>query len=343
MEIYPVFLPFEGCRERCSFCAQGTLTGLQERPGPQAVAAQLDQVLPPRGDGEVAYYGGTFSWLPAAQQVAYLGVAQRFQAQGRIAGCRVSTRPDALESDQVRLLAGNGVRTVEIGCQSFSERVLRRAGRFYTSGTIAKAVATLREQGLGVGLQLMPGLPGADRSEALDSLRRAIDLRPDFLRIYPTVVFPGTGLAEEYRSGRFVPWGLDSAVDCCAEMLWLCQRAEVPVIRLGLQGRAELDRGVGILTGPYHPAFGQLVRSRLWRWALEGGLTQFSCTDWQVHPFDLADVFGHRKENLAHLRQLCPDLALRGDPQLGRNRLRSGATVVSQDQLVDYFLRNLSN
>lgn len=342
MQVYPVFIPFGGCLQPCSFCDQGKLTGEVVRPSLQELKQTLERMLPAAGQGEVAFYGGTFTRLPLEEQRGYLGLVARFAAAGRVGGSRVSTRPDALEPDSVALLADCGCKTVELGCQSFSPAVLRAAGRSYTAEVVAAAVAGLRAQGLQVGLQLMPGLPGGDRDEALTSLQAALDLAPDFLRIYPTVVFAGTRLAEQWSQGRYQPWSLEQAVACCAEMLWCCQKAEVPVIRLGLQGGARFDQGEGPLAGPYHPAFGQLVRSRLWRWGLEAALARDPCRQWQVHPFDLPDALGHRRDNLAHLGRLREGYALRADPRLERDQLRSEGEIFFLQDLVTFFKRNLN-
>lgn len=342
MQIYPIFIPFGGCAERCIFCAQAELTGQLDRPTAAALVQMLDQMLPRQGSGEVAFYGGTFTRLPIDEQQAYLRIVSEFSLAGRVGGSRVSTRADALTQETIDLLAECGCRTVEIGCQSFSSKVLEAVGRPCSVAAVAKAVKGLRARSLRVGLQLMPGLPGGDRSEAMASLRSALELQPDFVRIYPTLVFAGTRLAAEFGSGSYRPWSLEEAVDCCAEMLWCCQRAEVPVIRLGLQGQARYDHGEGPLAGPYHPAFGQLVRSRLWRWGLQRALAMAPDCQLFVHPFDLPDALGHRRDNLAHLGHLREGLSLRGDASLGRDQIRTGGNILTLLDLVTTFKRNLT-
>jgi histone acetyltransferase (RNA polymerase elongator complex component) len=340
--IYPVFLPFAGCAQRCSFCDQGILSGQSSRLTPLQVQRQLEAQLPTRGQGEVAFYGGTFTLLPAQEQQAYLEVAAALAAAGRVDGSRVSTRPDTLDEAAIERLVAGGCRTVELGCQSFSPQVLQAAGRNYSAATIAGAVDRLRRRGLRVGLQLMPGLPQGDRAEALSSLVEALRLRPDFLRIYPTVVVAGTGLETAFRQGTFRPWSLEAAVDCCAAMLWHCQKADIPVIRLGLQSQAVFDRGEGVLAGPYHPAFGQLVKSRLWAWGLGAALELDPTPNWWVHPFDLPDALGHRRENLAHLGHQRPHYRLGADPGLGRGQLRGSGTLFNLIDLVTPLQRNLT-
>jgi histone acetyltransferase (RNA polymerase elongator complex component) len=254
--------------------------------------------LPRHGVGEIAFYGGTFSALPLERQDAYLRIARTFVGQGRVAGIRVSTRPDALGVGQVKALVAGGVTTVEIGCQSFDDSVLSSSLRGHSVHDILEAVGACRAAGLTIGLQLMPGLPGASHGEALASLQAALALRPAFVRIYPTLVFKGTGLADLWKRGAFQPCGLEEAVDLGARQMLLCRAAAVPVIRLGIQSQEGLEKS--ILAGPYHPAFGQLVRSRLWRWALAAVVREHQVAF--VHPGDLADALGHGRQNLAWLK-----------------------------------------
>lgn len=297
MPVYPVFLPYAGCPHRCRFCRQP----VGEPPDPGVLARSLGDGLPHPGPWEVAFYGGTFTLLPVPQQERYLAAVAPWLAAGRVSGIRISTRPDALEEAAVRRLQAAGVTTVEMGCQSFSAEVLARAGRGHGPAAAAEAVALLRRYGLRVGLQLMPGLPGGDRGEAVASLQSALGLQPDFLRIYPAVVFRDTLLETDWREGRYRPPSLEEAVDWCAELLWRCRRAGIPVVRVGLQD--EPDLAATVAAGPWHPAFGQLVRSRLWRRALMAAGRQTGDLEAAVSPIDLSDALGHRKENLTALRQ----------------------------------------
>lgn len=317
MKIYPVFIPHAGCPHRCLFCAQDRSTSKVEIPDANTVVRQLDAMLPEHGHGEIAFYGGTFSLLPIGQQQLYLDAAGRFVASGRVSGIRISTRPDALDKACLERLQAGGVQTIEIGCQSFSDTVLERAGRGHSAVESLAAVRRCRDAGFSVGIQLMPGLPGDDVEEALSSLRQALDLKPAFLRIYPTVVIAGTALAELWNVGDYHPWSLDQAVELCADMLLLCRQNDVPVIRLGLQQDSALQRN--LLAGPFHPAFGQLVRSRIWRRALvRAGTNGHPLT---VHPDDLSDALGHRGENRVWLRAVCPDFSLQVDAVVARGCL----------------------
>ena len=322
MRIYPVFIPHSGCPHRCLFCAQDKTSGQTEAPTPDSVKVWLDQTLPlvgnsdGSGDGEIAFYGGTFTALPQSTQDAYLDVAKRFVAAGRVGAIRLSTRPETLDAETVERLCAFGVATVEIGAQSFDSQVLLAAKRGHSAADVIAAVQQCRAAKLQVGLQLMPGLPAGNAKEALASLDSALALQPDFVRIYPALVVEGTGLALLWRDGAYRPWSLDEAVEVCADMMLACRRSHVPVIRLGLQQEASLEQN--LLSGPYHPAFGQLVRSRLWRRALGRAANSGMIT---VHPDDYSDVIGHGGENRRWLERRYPQLKLQRDSAIERDSL----------------------
>ncbi|MEJ2470247.1 MAG: radical SAM protein [Desulfuromonadales bacterium] len=317
--IAPIFLAHAGCPHRCLFCTQDRTGGRQKTPDVAAITAQLEAMLPARGAGEIAFYGGTFTGLSQALQERLLTVARHFVSLGRAASIRVSTRPDSLGDAQLQRLRLAGVTSVEIGCQSFSDTVLERSARGHTAATARDAVSRCRAAGFRVGIQLMPGLPGADPAEAQASTRQAIAMNPDFLRFYPTVVLAGTGLAELWRNGRFAPLTLEAAVELCADLLTLCRQHEVPVIRIGLQPDPVLQKK--LLAGPFHPAFGQLVRARIWRRVLQW-LCDQAVPDLAVHPADFSDVIGHRGENRSWLRRVDPNFSLTTDPNVPRGGLR---------------------
>lgn len=323
MKIYPLFLAHQGCPHRCLFCAQEHSTPAAASLQPADLRSRLEQMLPSgrsgEGTGEIAFYGGSFTLLPDQLQADALQVAGEFIRAGRATGMRLSTRPDGLEKAVLRRLADAQVTTIEIGCQSFSQTVLDAARRGHTVAESLAAIGRCREFGFQVGIQLMPGLPGGDADEARRSLATAVAQGADFLRIYPAIVLAETGLAELWQGGQFQPWSLEFAIEVCADLLLICQRHEVPVIRLGLQQDPALSKA--LLAGPYHPAFGQRVRSRLWRRALAelSGRTG----DVRVNPGEFSDAVGQGAENRRWLKDQLPTVELRPDPDIPRGVLHA--------------------
>ncbi|HKY63672.1 MAG TPA: radical SAM protein [bacterium] len=264
--IIPIFISHLGCPFQCLYCQQERITA-QERwlPTPRAVQDRIEAFLATRKPGkyshsEIAFYGGTFTGLERDLMEELLEAAGRFVEQGEVRNLRASTKPDYVDPEILSLLRSFGMDTIELGVQSLDDRVLAKVGRGYGAQRVERAVGDLREKGMKVGIQLMQGLPGGDEAEALESARRAIALRPDFVRLYPTVVLEGTALAELYRRGLFRPWTLETAVEVCRTLGSLFEAAQIPIIKMGLEFSS--DEREGILAGPYHPRFRELVGLR---------------------------------------------------------------------------------
>ena len=305
--IVPFFISHLGCPHQCLFCNQKSITGVaQPLPSPETIHSTIADfsAISPEKPVEVAFFGGTFTMLPPVDQERLLGPLQPLMLSGKVSAVRISTRPDAIDVDSVAFLERHGVRTVELGVQSFDHEVLVASKRGHTASDVSSAVAILHAAGLSVGIQLMPGLPSSSPEKDIASIDQAVDLAPDFLRIYPSLVLAGTGLARLYESGAYRPLSLEAAVSLCAAMLHRCLRANLPVIRMGLQASDALEEPGNILAGPYHPAFRQLVESELCYYLLSRlANVPIPATKCVVRcaPSRVSDVAGQRRANLERL------------------------------------------
>lgn len=262
--ILPIFVPHRGCPYQCVFCDQRTISGCRRPVTAADVTRLLTKALPLSGQGaEAAFYGGSFTAIPAEQQQELLDAVGPFLQTGAVASVRVSTRPDAITPEALERLRRGGVRTVELGCQSMDNTVLKASGRGHGREVVAPAVALLRQYGFAVVLQMMTGLPEQTDESALETARALAALQPDGVRLYPTVVVRGTALAERYADGSYRPQSLEEAMALGAKILELFLHSDIPVLRIGLQPSEELAQSV--VAGPYHPALGELVKSRVYR------------------------------------------------------------------------------
>ncbi|HEY5973884.1 MAG TPA: radical SAM protein, partial [Geobacteraceae bacterium] len=265
--IVPFFIPHQGCPHRCVYCDQRAVTGrIETLPTTTTLLATIADYRRTANDGplEVAFYGGTFTALSLDLQESLLEPLQPLLVEGLVAAIRVSTRPDAITAAGAAMLREHGVGLVELGIQSLAESVLEQSDRGYGAAAVEQAFALLRAAGLKVGAQLMPGLPGDGPDTTQTTMARIIGLKPDLLRIYPTLVLAGTRLAELFQAGTYQPLTIAEAVAICKEMVQLAAVAGIPVGRVGLQPTAELAAPGVVLAGPYHPAFRQLVEGVRW-------------------------------------------------------------------------------
>lgn len=324
--IIPIFVPHRGCPHACVFCNQASITGqtaaVDGKTVEEAIAAYR-QTIPAGTDKtvEVAFYGGSFTGIPLAEQSELLVPAAQALAAGQIDGIRLSTRPDYIDRTILANLRHYRVRTIELGVQSLDAAVLAAAKRGHTADAVAAAVDLIREFGFDLGLQLMLGLPDDNPVKFRETVRQTIALRPDFVRIYPTLILKGTELAELYREGRYRPLSLPEAVDLAKTALAAFSRSGIPVIRVGLQPTEDIAAGSEVVAGPFHPAFRQLVESAMFRDALAAVARKYPRTaalDLRVNPREETAARGKRNGNLAWLREI-------GGPE--RVSLRTDAAV----------------
>lgn len=212
---------------------------------------------------QVAFYGGTFTSLKRDLISELLKAVTPFIEQGQFKGIRVSTRPDTMDESVLVLMRRLGVSTVELGTQSMDDHVLKISQRGHRGKDTVNSVRLLRKHGFEVGIQLMPGLPGDSEERFINTVDSVIKLRPDMVRLYPTIVIRGTALAKWYEQGIYTPLPLGEAVRICKKSCIRFEEEEIPVIRIGLMSSPTLIEEGRILAGPWHPAFGFLVRSAM--------------------------------------------------------------------------------
>ncbi len=261
--IIPVFIPHMGCPNDCVFCNQRTISGSLRPVKPEDVHRVLEEARSACADAELAFYGGSFTAVPEEEQRALLAAAQPFRESGFLTSIRVSTRPDAVTAEKLRLLKDFGTDTVELGAQSMDDGVLRLCGRGHTASDTVRAAALVRDAGMQLVLQMMTGLPGADPKSDLRTGELLAGLGPDGVRIYPTVILRGTALERLWREGKYKAHTVRAAVSVCAPIAVLFQEAGIPILRLGLNPTEALSGGEAI-GGAYHPALGELVYGKLY-------------------------------------------------------------------------------
>ena len=262
--IIPVFVPHLGCPNDCVFCNQRRISGEQLPAGPDTVKNAIENAafLPAGGKRQLAFYGGSFTAIPVAQQEALLRVAKQYLDRGDISSIRLSTRPDAIDYEVLDRLRFYGVETIELGAQSLDDEVLILSGRGHTAEDVEKASRLIKSRDFKLILQMMTGLPGDTPEKDIETAKKIIALSPDGVRIYPTVIVRDTALYDMWQAGSYPEHTVEQAVQVCAELLPLFEEAGIPVIRLGLNPTDDLSGG-DAAGGAYHPALGEMVKSRI--------------------------------------------------------------------------------
>lgn len=258
----PLFVPHKGCPNDCVFCNQKRITAESE----PATAKSVDKIigsylktLPKEAYIEAAFFGGSFTGIPVDEQDELLSVAKKYYDLGKINGIRLSTRPDYISSEILELLKEKSVSTIELGVQSLNEQVLLMSNRGHSRESVINAVELIKEYGFNLGLQMMTGLPGDTPQYSIETAKEFIRLKPDFVRIYPTLVIRDTKLADMYYNGEYTPQTVDDAVALCKTLKNMFSENDIKVIRVSLQPTEEISPDASVVAGPFHPAFGELV------------------------------------------------------------------------------------
>ena len=189
-----------------------------------------------------------------------LEAARNESAAVRCVALTFETRPDCATRDGIDRMLDLGVTKVELGVQHLSDEVLAYIRRGHTVAETVRANTELRDAGLKVGFHMMPNLPGSPLELDRATYRQLFDdprFRPDFLKLYPTLVTPGAELEALYRSGEYAPFEEETLVDILAE------------IKGGLPEYVRLQRiqrdipAKLIVAGSRHSNFRQLCQQRL--------------------------------------------------------------------------------
>lgn len=332
--IIPVFIPQAGCPHQCVFCNQEAITATGRETDFALMRtrayAEVRRFLAFKRDKrrlvELAFFGGNFLGLEPYRLKWYLGLARSLYKAGLIHALRFSTRPDTVSPFTLSLLQGVPVSVVELGAQSMHNEVLNLAGRGHTVSHTVLAAGLLKEFGFNTGLQIMPGLPGDTPELALSTGQLAAKLKPLCVRIYPTLVLKGSPLAHMYQSGAYHPWELEQAVNVTAALYRLFSLNNITVIRMGLQAASELAPGASLLAGPYHPAFGHLVISRLFLEKITAvlGNTAPVRLNIYVHKSQISHLRGLKNVNMEYLTANFPQarISVKTDDALNRRQVK---------------------
>lgn len=304
----PIFVPHEGCPFDCIFCNQRKITGTDTSITGEEISEIIESHLLTMPDSgkyvEAAFFGGSFTGISAEKQIEFLEVAFRFVREGKIDGIRLSTRPDYISEEILDRLLKYGVTTIELGVQSMDDEVLKASNRGHTSETVIKAVKMIKKYPFKLGLQMMTGLPCDTDEKAILTAKNIIALKPDFVRIYPTLVVKDTGLERLYKNGKYVPQTLDEAVGLCKKLLLLFRENNIEVIRVALITTDEICENGAVTAGPFHSAFRELVEGEIYFDEMVKILEDNQNADRLcVNPKEISKAVGNRRKNIKRIKE----------------------------------------
>lgn len=306
----PIFIPELACPFQCVFCNQEKISGTCGLPSDEEIRNKIDQHLGTinhlLNHVEVAFFGGNFTGLSYENQRRYLEIIQPYIETGLVKAIRISTRPDYITAENLAILKQYNVKSIELGVQSTDPGVLEKSGRGHSVEDVFEASTLVKQAGFELGLQMMTGLPGDTEEKALRTASEIIAMGASTVRIYPVLVIRNTALEIQFRQGLYKPQTLEEAIGLCAKLYALFIGSNVRVIRMGLHPSENLINGEDLVAGPFHPSFGEMVKTGAWLNRFRNDLLLEQPgreITIQVAPREINAAIGYRQSNRRFLEQ----------------------------------------
>ena len=302
----PIFIPHLGCPHACVFCDQKSISGCRA-PTPDEVRVRIEEALATLHGrkAELAFFGGSFTAIGREKMVSYLKPVQPYLKSGALCGIRLSTRPDCVGEKVLDLLEEYGVTSIELGAQSTNDEVLSACGRGHTAEDFFDACRRIRSRKcFSLSGQMMLGLPCSDLQKEIRTAKDICLCGADGARIYPTVVLRGTRLEALYKAGAYTPLTLEEGVARGALIKEIFEENGVHVLRMGLCAEESCEDAA--VAGCYHPAYGEMVESRIFYKELEKACAAYPVRAGKRYKARVAKgclsrAAGYKKENRSKL------------------------------------------
>lgn len=302
----PIFIPHEGCPNCCVFCSQRKITGVKdtalslsdELERCRAIIEESLATIKETDTTEIAFFGGSFTAIDETRMIELLKLGYEYVEKKKVSGIRLSTRPDFIDEHKLNILKRYGVKAIELGVQSMSERVLSACKRGHTAEDSKRSGRLIVEHGFEYVGQMMIGLPESTLESELMTANEIIESGARFSRIYPTITIEGTELYQMYLGGSYSPLELDEAVERSSRVLELFVKNGVKVLRIGLQASEEMEKNPF-----FHSAFGELAWGRLYYRMMREKLDGINAGTviFKVEKSHVSKAVGQKRENVIRL------------------------------------------
>ena len=224
-----VHIPF--CASRCSYCDFFSTLRLDE-VGHDYVEALIAEARLRKAElngkpVKTLYMGGgTPSQLPLPLLARLIDGLKATLDLNAVQEFTLEANPDDVTPEWCAAVRALGVNRVSMGVQSFQDAVLRLVGRRHTARQAIDAVASLRHAGIdNISIDLIYGLPGQTLETWAESVRQAVDLRPQHISAYGLTYEPGTRLWQQRECGKVVEASEDQYLDMYRVLVGMLQVA----------------------------------------------------------------------------------------------------------------------
>ncbi len=249
--------PYACPHGRCTYCPGGiefnspnsytgkepsTLNAIENEYDPKLqITTKIDKLIAYGHDPskmEIVIVGGTFLFMPKDYQEDFIkscydalngttssnlqeAISNNEHAEIRNVGFTIETKPDYCKKEHVDWMLNYGITRIEIGVQSLQERVYEIVNRGHNYGDVIESFQISKDAGYKIVAHMMPGLPSVSPAEDISDFKKLFNdpqLRPDMLKIYPSLVLENTPLYDDYKQGKYVPYSNEDLIRVLSEM-----------------------------------------------------------------------------------------------------------------------------
>lgn len=350
LNIIPIFVPHMGCPHDCIFCNQKKITNYKDVIDKEKINSYIEEYLGyfKNKDNfvEIAFYGGSFTAIDRDVMISYLEIANSFINKGLVNGIRLSTRPDYINLEILNILKEYGVTTIELGIQSLNNKVLILNERGHSVECIYKSSKLIKDYGFKLGLQMMIGLYGDSFQNSIYTALEFCKIKPNFVRIYPTLVIKDTYLEKLFEMDKYTPLTLDEAINISKYLLIIFEVNNIDVIRLGLQSSDNISEDGDVVSGPFHDSFRELVEGEIYfdliknyieKIKLKNNVLYISCSNTEI-----SKIIGNKKKNSIYFKEnYGVDLKLKSSNIERNTLLFNGQNIDIKKFILDFYFKEI--
>ena len=199
-----IHIPF--CLSKCPYCDFYSLTSVSTVPDfLGALFKEMGMYHNRFNPFDTVYIGGGTPSLLSPDQLEsiLIKVRENFNLISN-PEITIETNPADLNRSFLESMRENGINRINIGVQSFDERVLDFLGRRHSVKEALSAMEVSRKAGVhNVGLDLIYGVPAQDIGSWLNTLKQAVVLSPEHISCYQLTLEAKTPLGIRCRTGEF--------------------------------------------------------------------------------------------------------------------------------------------
>ena len=250
-------MPYACPHGRCTYCPGGvefnspnsytgnepsTINAIENEYEPKKqIISKIEKLIAYGHDPtkmELVIVGGTFLFMPIKYQENFIKscydalngfVSSNLEeskknneiAKIRNVGFTIETKPDYCKKEHVDMMLNYGITRIEIGVQSLQERVYKIVNRGHTYQDVVESFQISKDAGYKLVAHMMPGLPTVSPQDDIEDFKKLFthdELKPDMLKIYPSLVLQHTPLYQQYLQGQYKPYSDDDMIRVLIEV-----------------------------------------------------------------------------------------------------------------------------